>query len=111
MGDRRAAALQAQTKEQEARLAIAATTGDNICRSFAKTGNCTRTGCKFIHTKDDEKVEKTTGPCFTFQKTGACKYGDDCKYHHTAAASTDKECLTGNYCYEHCSHEVCVYSG
>ena len=75
-----------------------------VCYDYKNTGKCDKQGCPYLHKREgspspgkgkgkkgnsptarDQAQAKT--PCSFFAKSGACKYGADCRYSHGAPAA------------------------
>ena len=59
----------------------------DLCRDFQTVAGCTRDKCRFRHEKKkSQEVEpkKQKGMCHQWEKDKTCKFGDKCKFTHTA---------------------------
>ena len=104
------------------------------CYSFQETGNCKfGAQCRFSHGDDQQRQlgggggygggyggqrsygggfggGRSAGPCYEFRETGACKYGDNCRFSHSAGGDASGGPRPGaGVCYQFKNAGNCTY--
>ena len=106
------------------------------CYSFQESGNCKfGAQCRFSHGDDQQRQQgggfgggggggygnrsygggggfgggRSAGPCYEFRETGACKYGDNCRFSHSAGGDASGPRPGAGVCYQFKNAGNCTY--